>query len=148
MGLISRVSSRTYRFFRAITMPILNIDTNSDKVIDQNDLLKLTQAVATTLNKPTSKVLIKVNKMTMSFGGSTEAAAYVNLRSKGNKRYKSARSPKQTHTPNASAHSYASPQERNNTGPTYTFALASPVASISRFKRATRIAQSSEPILL
>merc|ERR1712142_294290 len=83
MGLISRVSSRTYRFFRAITMPILNIDTNSDKVIDQNDLLKLTQAVATTLNKPTTKVLIKVNKMTMSFGGSTEPAAYVNLRSKG-----------------------------------------------------------------
>ena len=53
-----------------------------------------------------------------------------------------------TYPHNSSIHSYASPQERNNTGPTYTFALASPVASVSRFNRATRIAQSSEPILI
>ena len=46
------------------------------------------------------------------------------------------------------AHSYVPPQERNDTGPTFTYARASPVASITRFCRATRMAQSSEPILI
>merc|ERR550519_1055678 len=32
-------------------------------------------------------------------------------------------------TPNSSAHSYASPQERNNTGPTYTVAMPSFLAA-------------------
>ena len=45
-------------------------------------------------------------------------------------------------------HSYALSQERNDTGPTFTYARASPVASITRFCRATRMAQSSEPILI